>query len=685
MSRKLVPIDFEYNGTAERRLNLVCCSLEIDGVVEEYWLLNDEKKKLKLKQRLKTIRDDGYIFVCWNGVAEGQSFISLGLNPAKAMWLDVQAEWKMLINHSNKWAYGKQLIDGREVVTSPPLYGSDKTVNNAKAKTSLVSGLYKLLGVKVDTDHKTEMRDIIIRSDDAEILRHKKEIQDYCTSDIKYLTPAWKAINKAYPSIFFKATNQITGESIDNSQRWEDVLWRGETGARTALMTSEGYPVDVEKMRNFAKNIPTLLKELCEDINDQFDFEVFKWNNRDQRYSKNTIAMKAEIKKSEYKDVWKMTEPSTRHPKGDYSLALDAFEKQFSYRHDFPRGNVFAQYMRYLKTQRSLNGFIPKGKLSKNKATIFDSLGNDGRVRAYLNPFGSQSGRYQPKATSYIPLKSAFVRVLISPKRGRAISGVDFKSQEFLLAGLISNDFNMLEAYKSGDVYLYFAKLAGAVPMDAIREDHEDTRDAFKSTTLGISYLMGPDALARKLTSDTGKKYTRDDAVELTSKFDRAFSDYANCRNHIEYTYHLAKSIKLPDGWAMGPNNNNSRSVKNMPIQGIGSSILRKAIQLSQDKGLKVIMPLHDALYIEHDSNDKKSLKILIECMREAFAFYFKGDVKDKALDLIRFDANTWSPDFVDGYGVSIYDTPVKKQTIYIDPRSKSEYERFKKYMEVRE
>lgn len=683
--RKLCPIDFEYNGTKEKFLNLVCCSFEVDGVVEEYWVYNDKNAKLALKNRLKTLRDSGYIFVCWNGIAEGSAFVSLRLNPAKGKWLDLQAEWKMLINHNDAWAYGAQLIDGKEVKTTPPVYGQDKTVNNSKAKTNLVAGAYKLLGVKIDSEHKTKMRDIIISNDASEIEKHKKDIMDYCTSDIKYLLPMWDVIKKAYRDIFVEVINPVNGDKFNNFQTWDDVLWRGETMARTALMSCEGYPVDVERLKTFSKNIPALMKELCEDINSQFDYEddLFKWNNKDQRYSKNTKLMKEIIEKSEYKDVWNKTKPSARFPDGSYSLSIDVFEKLFSWRHDFPRNNPFSQYMRYLKTQRSLNGFIPKGKTAKNQETIFDSLGDDGRIRAYLNPYGSQSGRYQPKATSFIFLKSAWTRSLVNSKRGFVISGVDYKSEEFLLAGLIANDKNMLDAYKSGDVYFYFAKLAGAVPMDAKREDYEPTRNAFKSTTLGISYLMGPDALARKLTTDTGEPHTREDAVELISKFDKAYPDYADCRERIAYTYRMVKSLKLPDGWAMGPDNPNPRSIKNMPIQGFGSSVLRKAIALSQDAGLKVIIPLHDALYIESKVEDRvKDLETLIDCMREAFAFYFKEfGLYQEAKDLIKFDANQWGPGLDEGY-YKIGDTSVKCQPVYVDDRAEKEYNRFKKYME---
>ena len=619
---KLVPIDFEYNTTAERKFNLVCCSLSVFGEGHEYWLYNDDGAKQHLKEQLLDLRDSGFIFVAYNVVAEGHAFISLGIDPTKCKWLDLALEWKMITNHNHKFMYGKQLIDGREIVTSPPRYGSDNGVNNSKPPKNMAGCIYKILGIKIDTDHKNAMRDIIISNDSGKILNYKKEIQEYCTSDITHLVPAWKVIKEEYKD-YFKMAYKFTKEemaaeglefkenkSIDVTN--EEVLYRGETAARTALMQATGHPVNVAKVTKFAASVPTLLKELSEDINDQFDEDIkfFRWNKGYQRYSLFQKPLKDWIAASEYKDKWLRTEPSKTKPDGDYSLSLEAWEKHFSYRHDFPRNNVGAQMLRYLKTRQSLNGFLPKAKNAKNKATFFDSLGEDGRVRSFLNPYGAQSARYQPKATGFIPLKSAWMRSLIEPKPGMAICGIDYGSQEFLIAALVAKDKNMIKAYKSGDVYLYFAKLAGAVPWDGKKEDYKELRNIFKATTLGISYSMGAEALARKLTDDTGKFHSKEDAQELINKFMRAYPDYADWIESIRFDYSKRRFHKLADGWIIFGDNQNKRSISNVPIQGLGSCILRRAIKLAQEAGLKVIFPLHDAAYIEYSSYDMSRVDI---------------------------------------------------------------------------
>jgi hypothetical protein len=692
---KLIPIDFEYNTTNEFRLNLVCCSFDVEGEPFDYWLYNNPSEWDRLKTHLLELREKGYILICFSAIAEGHSLISLGINPIRYRWLDVAQEWKMLTNHWHRWMYGKQLIDGRKVYTVPPTYGKDKTVNNSKPAKNLAAAAYKLLGVEIDTEHKTEMRDIIISNDAEKIEANKKAIMDYCRSDIKYLIPMWNKIKEQYLDYFSRAYDKTKKEMEELKIPFteakpvditpEEVLFRGKAAARTAFIQATGYPVNVDKLKKFASSVKDLLKDLCEDINSQFDEDMrfFRWNNRDQRYSMYQKPLKEWIKNSPYADKWLMTPPSKTKPDGDYSLSLDAWEKHFSFRHDFPRGNVGAQLLRYLKTRQSLNGFLPKSKNAKNKETFFDSLGSDGRVRSFLNPYGAQSARFQPKATGFIPLKAAWMRSLIEPPSGAAICGIDYGSQEFLIAALVSGDRNMIEAYKSGDVYLYFAKLAGAVPWDGKKEDYKEARNVFKSTTLGISYSMGAAALAQKLSDDTGKPHTKEDAEKLISKFMEAYPDYAEWIDSIRFDYTRRRYHRLPDGWTIFGDNDNARSVSNVPIQGFGSCILRKAIEFCQDAGLKVIYPLHDALYIEYPSDNIEKIDIFAECMRKAFSFYFEDDMKKAAYELIRLDANIWSPDYEDGEISTPKGMICKKQKIYIDERSENEYKRFSKYWEV--
>lgn len=669
--KKLLAIDFEYRGSNNAKLDLVSVALH-DSTKKNsksVWLYRHEKNKEVLKKYLLGIRGS-HVLVCFNASAEGRALISLGLNPAKFKWIDIQAEYKNLKNQNYDIEYGRQLIKGvPKFTTPPPSYDviEDHKPHN-RAETNLLAVTYKLLGIVEDAAYKDYMRDLILYS--KKFTRYNvKQILQYGQSDISNLFELLTELKAHFIHIY-----RIKSKS-DLAILYKEMLYRGETVARQSIIEAVGYPVNREHVTNFAKNVPLILKDLQEDINGQFpDREIFKYNKKTDTYSFNTKAVKSWIvSECKFQKDWKRT------PKDDYSLALDAWEKFYSYRQNYPRDNLPAQVIRYLRTKQSLNGFLtPSSTLNSSKETFFDYYGSDDRAHPYLNSYGSQSGRYQPKATGFLHLKAAWMRSMVQPKKGRAIISIDYVSQEFLIAGLLSNDKNMLEAYKSGDVYFYFAKKAGAVPKDGKREDYVDIRNKFKATVLGLSYGMREKSLARKLTMDTGIEHDEVDALELIESFEEVFSKYTEYKEEIEEKYFSKRLpyIKLFDGFTMWGDNPNPRSVINMPVQGQGSVILRKAIQYCQNAGLKVILPLHDALYVEVEmANLKSKVKKFKVCMRDAFKDCFPGN---NSADLIRLDTCIWSPSLeVEGYSKELESQMYK---YYIDSRSKSEYERFSKY-----
>ena len=406
----------------------------------------------------------------------------------------------------------------------------------------------------------------------------------------------------------------------------------------TAYMETIGYPVDYSWVNNFSKNVPYLMKELVEDINSQFEEDVkpFRANkNSAIGYSMNITRIRDWLRKNVNTYKWMKTD------KNKLSYSLEAFQRYFNVSHTYNRGNFAHQIIRYLKFKQNLNGFTPKSEKAKNREIFLDFIGSDSRVRSYLNPYGSQSGRFQPKATGFLTLKSAWMRSMIVPPPGRFICAIDYGSQEFLISALLSEDEGMLKAYESGDVYLYTAKLAGAVPWSGTREEYEKERNLFKTVTLGISYQMSCYGLADSLTQALGKETSPDEAQVFIDKFFDAYPKYESYIEKIEDDYLPNKYIQLADGWTMFGDNSNNRSVANMPIQGMGSCIIRKVIDMAIGYGHKIIYPLHDAGYFEGQVEKANEL-IDTWCyiMREAFGYYFKDS--ETAKRLIRLDVNIW-------------------------------------------
>ncbi|HNS83556.1 MAG TPA: DNA polymerase, partial [Methanolinea sp.] len=259
---------------------------------------------------------------------------------------------------------------------------------------------------------------------------------------------------------------------------------------------------------------------------------------------------------------------------------------------------------------------------------------SENRLRAWLNPYGTQTARNAPPARVFLPAMSAWLRVIVSPGEGEVFEGSDWSSQEFAIAAVLSGDTNMMEAYKSGDPYVYFAKVAGAIPQEAVnkwvktpalapegeREKYAEfasTRDLFKATVLGLQYGMGAASLAVKLTIDTGRKITESDAKKLISLHKRAFPRLWKWQDTIEHLYDR-EALVLNGGWALLQDNPSALSVRNFPVQGTGSMMMHEALYLAQKRGIRMSFPLHDALYMIRGVQDTDAIKELEECMDEA-------------------------------------------------------------------
>lgn len=654
MSKKYCFADSEYNGTAESRLNVVCFALITEEYGQEsFWLHNNPSEVIRFKSVINEYISQGYTFISYNVEAEASALLSLDIDPLKMKWIDLYLEYVMLSNHNNSVSKGDQLLNGN--IKRLPNHGFEK------GKKNLSAALFKLCNIKIDTDHKDKMRDLIISSpaDFTEIER--KDILNYCMSDTEHLPKLLSAINE----IYVRKLPKDHRETIKS-----EVHWRAEYAVRTAMMVRHGYPVNVEWVKNLTDNIPVLVRECAEDINSQFDIKPFKWNKKDNKYSMDQAVVKDWISKCPHAKKWEKTDT------GGISLAVDSWKKFYNYSHDYPVGNFGAQMLRYANFTQQLKGFTP----SKGKASFWDYVGSDGMVRPYFNIYGAQSSRSQPSSTSFLFLKTGWMRSLCVPPKGYAIGAIDYSSQEFLIGGLLSKDFKMIDAYASGDVYLAYGKQIGLIPKDGTKSSHSKERDAQKPVILGWQFWTTGFGLSDTLNEISGtRNWNEDNAQKLLDKLDAVYSTFSTFRNEQMEVYKEKKYVRLLDGFYMFGDNPNFRSVGNCPTQGAGACIMRKAVQLAQDAGLNVIMTLHDALYIMFKSDDMESMETLRRCMHEAFIFYFKGRIKERS-KLIRTDSKVWSLDYEDSEITDKYGNKIEVQKIFIDKRASKQYAQFNSF-----
>jgi hypothetical protein len=625
---KYLYLDFEFKGLHDRELDLVCCTYSVDGETKDVWLYGDPQERANLAVRLSYYRKT-HVFVAYHAEAEARGLMALGLEPASFKWIDLWLEYKCLINNNNAFSYGRQLIDGKEVYTYPPrLDGVEYTnaVNSSRAQTSLASACYKLLNKKIDTDNKDEMRDLIINketyNEDERI-----SILRYCHSDTVVLRLLLTEIGQRFKGQGVHEFTQIA-------------IRRARYSVLAAYRKSYGYPIDLDGVRSLSSSVSSILSDVALGINKEWpEKQIFKWSKASETFIKKEQPLRDWIESTDLSSKWPKTAT------GKYSLSEENFSRYFPFKHHYPSDNLGAQMVRYLKTKKNLNGFLPKRK----GTTFWDYVGEDGRVRPDMGIYGTQTGRSAPKATGFIPAKARWMRSLIVPPKGSAIITSDYSGQEFLLAALLSEDMQMEEAYQSGDPYMWLVK-------EITREKDPSMRTVFKTAMLGIMYGMGPHSLANSIGQKVGRDFLEEDAREIISQIFDTFYSFAEWRRNIVDMYREQGYLKTPDDWYMWGDNPNDRSVMNFPIQSMGATIMREADFQCFSKGLKVIYTLHDALYLECKV-DQVELMIprLEHTMQKAFQRFFPGHK-------IRLDTSYWTDR-------------------YVDEDSKEEYEFFSKYL----
>ncbi|MEZ5818923.1 MAG: DNA polymerase [Hyphomicrobiaceae bacterium] len=235
--------------------------------------------------------------------------------------------------------------------------------------------------------------------------------------------------------------------------------------------------------------------------------------------------------------------------------------------------------------------------------TAFDpgtlAIGADGRNRTPLRPFASRTGRNQPSAKASVLAQSAWARHLVRPSPGMGLALIDWKQQEFGIAAALSGAERMQAAYSSGDPYLALAIQAGAAPKEATPDTHSDVRARFKTCALGMQYGMGRSTLARLIDGSEAA------ADALVRAHKAAFPKFWRWSDGIEADALLNGHLTSVFGWrvAVGPDAN-PRFLRNFPLQANGAEMLRLACCTTTEAGIRVCMPMHDALLIEAPIED---------------------------------------------------------------------------------
>lgn len=256
-------------------------------------------------------------------------------------------------------------------------------------------------------------------------------------------------------------------------------------------------------------------------------------------------------------------------------------------------------------------------ELTKLQTTYIEALPElinkkTGRVHTSFNQTITATGRLSSSNPNLqnIPIKTELgreVRKAFIAEKGYKLLAADYSQIELRIVASISNDKNMISAFKEGqDIHtITAAKIQGLKPEEVTKE----IRRSAKEINFGIMYGMGASGVAQR----TG--IPRDQAQEFIDKY---FLAFPNVKKYIDETKESAKDKGyvetlfgrrryLPDIHSGVPNIAAAaeRMAINMPIQGTAADLIKMAMIKIHNKlpqispKSKMILQVHDELVFE--------------------------------------------------------------------------------------
>lgn len=666
-------LDFEYNETNKKFVNLLCAGVRYKGEISSRDLTT-EGGIIGFKKFMHNLPP---VVICsYNITAECRALLSLfrceRLPTKFKNFICLHREHRLLANKHYKTAAGLGVVKDKKTgkFEIKDIKFGEYTAKGFKPHTNLVNALYKFLGDYNPThlELKEKMLDVIIRRPHL-IPNHFQRIMDYAMLDTDKLPDLFDAMVEEYEE-------RLNPEHLTNLKK--EMLFRGYQGYIMACKEVQGTHLNMEALVNLVDNKNEIINKVSDYITNKWpDIKTFTENPKTGLATFHASAVRDEINKMP--EIFKRQFPRSKKTQ-KISVGQEVFEK-FYPKYDHHPDDYLQQIFRYLRTRSAMSSlnFKPAGP---GKAPTLHSYYDPehGVLRPYYNDYGSQTGRYQPKSNGYLLLQPAWMRTLVTPPpdghKGRnwAILYGDYGKQEILILAVLSQDEALIEAYASGDPYVWFGKSCGGITAEKGTPEFKVQRESFKQATLAIFYGMEAPSLAAKLTAVLKRFVSIQEATTKIFLFGKTFKKAKRYMDQQESIYLRQKYLRLPHGWTMWGDNFNKRSIRNFPIQGHGGVCLSYCDRFMFDRGRNAPFLLHDALmqYVALDDNDcvpKEEIDLFRNSMLWAFAQSL-GNAPGS--DLITLDIKAISP--------RVKNVDIVTEAEYIDERGINQLKEFKQF-----
>src|SRR5262249_42703810 len=143
--------------------------------------------------------------------------------------------------------------------------------------------------------------------------------------------------------------------------------------------------------------------------------------------------------------------------------------------------------------------------------------------------------------------------------------------------------------YLALDPHLAFARMAGAIPLDATEKQLKAIRDAYKTVNLGVLYGQSEFGIAERLGIELV------DAAALLQRHRELFSTYWNWSERITQAAYDRGYATTRCGWrAWVRPGSKLRTWQNFPIQSTGADIMRAMTIALDRQNSQTLAIVHD-------------------------------------------------------------------------------------------
>jgi DNA polymerase-1 len=589
-------IDFEYIESKDRTSrSLICAVIEWhNGITQEtmlFELLTPNGQGI-LKTFLNMVHLESTIFVGYSiSGAEVPCMVQIMGEDwvKKTQWIDVWVEFKMwTLTHADFYEFKDksslsecincfdikdQYKAEKEEVRDLILY--DEANRKCKALTRLEANTFRFSHIEIE------------------------KILKYCAEDVAILPKIVKKIG---------ALSKYYSIEITLQER----LKRGEFCMLSGISYENGlgFPMDIERTKAVFENRDKIKKMIQLECNNKTGFEIYRpiYRGRGENkiivgYSFTHSVFEQYVEAAGLLNAWEKTEKGTH-------LRLD---------------EEYLDHMLSSNKEILTPLYNARNTLKQLTSTnLADIMSPQGYIKCPPFPFHQKTSRSSPKPKlGFILNLSPWLRMLIKPPKGRAFVGIDFKSQEILIAACLAKEPLMLQGYLK-DFYMDTAINTGFAPPEATKKTHAEIRNAFKPIALAILYGQQAKSLSYKF-QHLEKDTQYEDAFENAKLFIENHKEaYARYWGFVEDTYQSS----IERGYYRGPgesgwyyfvdSNTRTSQLQNVPCQKGGAEMMRMSHNPCVKDSIYVIT-LHDALYFECAEEDAIRLaKIVSKHMCEA-------------------------------------------------------------------